>query len=65
MGWWLIPSGNNATWWLHLASLNLIDFQVRILDGAECGNLAGEHHTFQFETPGQMFKLGWGHQTKF
>ena len=24
----------------------------------------GGHHTFQFGTPGQMFKLGSGHHTK-
>ena len=34
-GWmdgWMIPSGNIATFWLHLASALL-----RIQDGAECG----------------------------
>ena len=25
---WVIPSGNNATLWLHLASWNLLDSQL-------------------------------------
>ena len=31
--------GNIPTPWLRLASLNLPDFQLRIQDGAECGNI--------------------------
>ena len=27
-------------------------------------NLWGGHHTFQFRTFGQMFKLEWGHSTQ-
>ena len=38
VGGWSKPE-NNATLWLHLASLNLPDSQMRIQDGAECGNI--------------------------
>ena len=28
VGWWVIPSGNNATSWLHIASWNLLHYQL-------------------------------------
>ena len=50
VGGWVVLSGNDTTSWLHLASWDLLDFQLKlkVQDGAELGGwvvLSGNNTT--------------------